>query len=371
MQDDEEGGDAMFVKMSHEHLRSLLKTQEGPCISIYISKQTSLQDYDEKYLEILEKVANVLSYGKDALVNTALLTDLLRFTPSEHLKPEDEGIAIFKSRSQESFYICQMPIVDKFMVSQSFHLKPILEELQGEHVFNLLILLSDSAKLISCQGHSWIETNSFMLDRIAEDSFVHWKRFNENYYYEIQKARAPLKAFLKDLDAKLKAEPEFDERPLIVFSPLEVYSVFKKLVTHPDPLYVETQGDLLKGFTENLLPEAHNRMRTYLTDVKQRDTQEYIESSARKMASDRLEDISTAVTKGRVKKLLLQKNSEVFGHYNRANGQLIYYDRALETEMADVLDDIACDVLLRGGEVVLLEKSEMPTMNPLAAIFSS
>lgn len=361
----------MFVKMSHEHLRSLLKTQEGPCISIFISKQQSLRDYDEKYFESLEKVANVLSYGKEALVNTALLTDLLRFTPSEHLKLEDEGIAIFKNRSQGSYYICQMPIVDKFMVAQSFYLKPIIEELQGEHVFNLLILLPESAKLISCQGHSWVETNSFILDQIDEDSFVHWKRFNENYYYEIPKARAPLKAFLRDLDTKLKAEPEFDERPLIIFSPLEVYSIFEKVITHPDPLYVETQGDLLKGFAENLLPEAHNRMRTYLTNVKQRDTQEYIESSAKKMASDRLEDISVALTKGRVKKLLLQKNSEVSGHYDRANGQLIYYDRTLETEMADVLDDIACDVLLRGGEVVLLDKSEMPTMNPIAAIFSS
>ncbi|AHI06216.1 hypothetical protein BDW_08580 [Bdellovibrio bacteriovorus W] len=361
----------MFVKMSHEHLRSLLKNQEGPCISIYISKQASLQDYDERYFEILEKVASVLSYGKDALVNTALLTDLLRFTPSDHLKSVDEGIAIFKNRTQGSFYICQMPIVDKFMVSQSFYLKPILEELQGEHVFNILLLLSESAKLISCQGHSWIETNSFMLDRVDGEFFVHWKRFNENIYYEIQKARAPLKAFLKDLDSKLKAEPEFDERPLIVYSPLEVYSVFKRVATHPDPLFVETQGDLLKGFTENLLPEAHTRMRSYLKDVKQKDTQEYIESSARKMASDRLEDISSAVIKGRVKKLLLQKNSEVSGHYNRANGHVIYYDRVIETEMADVLDDIACDVLLRGGEVVLLEKSEMPTMNPLAAIFSS
>jgi hypothetical protein len=80
--------------------------------------------------------------------------------------------------------------------------------------------------------------------------------------------------------------------------------------------------------------------------------------------------IAKAAVKGQVRKLMVAEDFNVFGKLDKLTGGLSLHPIDLNHEDDCLLDDIAQTVLMTGGEVTVVKKSEMPDQKPLLAIFN-
>ena len=79
-------------------------------------------------------------------------------------------------------------------------------------------------------------------------------------------------------------------------------------------------------------------------------------------------DIASAAVKGRVSKLVVSSDMQIFGKIDEASGRLKLNPGDSDHEDDDILDDLAQLVLANGGEVQLAPLSEMPKGWPAVAI---
>jgi len=71
---------------------------------------------------------------------------------------------------------------------------------------------------------------------------------------------------------------------------------------------------------------------------------------------------------GRVRELLVADSANLWGVLHRASGEVELHEDGPRARDDDVLDDLAEAVLLRGGEVLTLNRERMPNRSPVAAI---
>ncbi|MBP9707834.1 MAG: hypothetical protein KBD78_09320 [Oligoflexales bacterium] len=78
--------------------------------------------------------------------------------------------------------------------------------------------------------------------------------------------------------------------------------------------------------------------------------------------------ISKAVVKGRVRKLIIADDWLIHGKVDKHTGSLTIHPFDVNHEDDDILDDLAQTVLAFGGEVVLVPRAEIPKSRPALAI---
>jgi hypothetical protein len=94
----------------------------------------------------------------------------------------------------------------------------------------------------------------------------------------------------------------------------------------------------------------------------------FTEAHAKDLGSDDLVQIGRAIAEGRVATLYLEENTVHPGLFDPNQGTIVQ-GKIENPRVGDVYDDMAEVVLSRGGEVLILEKEEMPTQSDLAAVY--
>jgi hypothetical protein len=82
-----------------------------------------------------------------------------------------------------------------------------------------------------------------------------------------------------------------------------------------------------------------------------------------------LAEVAVAATRGRVSDLFICRESHLWGVLDRSTGRIDLRDSQTDSRDDDVLDDIAQEVILRGGRVYTIAPSMMPAHSPVAALY--
>jgi hypothetical protein len=86
--------------------------------------------------------------------------------------------------------------------------------------------------------------------------------------------------------------------------------------------------------------------------------------------SDRVATIAVKAVRGEVACLVLEKDIQLWGYFDRSSGRLTLHSRQQDGRDDDVLDDIAEVVMASGGQVLTVASGDMPTASPVAALFN-
>lgn len=97
-------------------------------------------------------------------------------------------------------------------------------------------------------------------------------------------------------------------------------------------------------------------------------TNEFLDAKSKGLGSDHIETIAEAVIQGRIKFLLVEAGRHIPGQIDQATGSVMHSEME-HPEVDDLLDDMAEQVLRRGGEVVVVPSSGMPAKTGAAGSF--
>lgn len=347
-------------------LKPLLESSEGVHLTIYLVNRGSLLDLKSQLKESLnlanEWLNPVMSYEeKNKLLEPVnnLISD------SRIFKGINGNIGIF--RNQESFRVLSVPVEveETCQVATSFHVKPLLKWLQVDQEFLLLGLEQEAAHLYFGSQNSIKLVDSVVLPEIFKS-----KSFVSNYL-SIKKVRqSKLKKvetynWLNDwiLELTKSSTPKlFLAGEKSVIEPLANHLNYKNTIKNP----------ISNFFSKNDISEICITIRKILKS----DSKSYIEKALMEFrfaeegnrARKNIFQIAKAVVKGRVRKLIVTDELNIFGKVDKDSGGLAIHPFDMDHEDDDILDDLAQMVLSQGGEVIVASRSEIPKGRPILAI---
>ncbi|MEN0059466.1 MAG: hypothetical protein AAGB31_11575 [Bdellovibrio sp.] len=300
------------------------------------------------------------------------------------MSESDQGIAILVNKHWTGYYLVPHSLPSKVVVAESFHLKPLLSDIQETHACYALFLSASEGLLAHCNGEKGQELQTFLFHEGSHSNSIHWKRLEESENFQIPhlkshlrgrgsqdnhfKRKSGLKLFLKWIEAKIRTETGYKSLPLFVFTNEALFRAYKEISAHPQPQLSLLDPNKGVPRIETLVHQVTVQLQKNLIQQRLLATKEAEESSRHKKMIDDLVNISRAALNGKVKTLFLRDNIEVWGHLHRKSGEITFHDKQQDAQDDDILDDIACEVIRQGGEVIVLKGKDMPSQSPAAAI---
>jgi hypothetical protein len=347
-------------------LKPLIQSAQGQHLTAYLTNDQNVFQLKRQLRETLDTAYEYLApiMNPDALVKfLAPLHNTIE--DNELLKSFKGNIGLFRNENLFRILSLPVPVEQTCVIATSFHVKPLLRWMQVDREFLFLGINKDSVSLY--QGN---QNNFQLLDT----------HYFSNSLLEItdpKKLGALKKYRLKGLknDRAYQWLSEWlhrlskDTRPQLFFAgPKELTTFFLQ-----DCHYGNKRTHAIwPSFSPELALEICTKIRNFSKNDAEREAQlallEFYQAEDFNLANKNIFQIAKAAIKGKVKKLIVADGINIFGKLNKQSGGLSIHPAHLDHEDDDILDDLAQEVLAKGGQVVVIPREDIPKGRPILAI---
>jgi hypothetical protein len=363
-------------------VHALLNGNPSPCISVYLPTHRRPSEAHQNrvvYRNLLKEVEQSL---REKQPDREVRPMIERFTTlgdeSAFWQHPLDGVAILASAARFDVYTLQRSVRPLAVVADHFHVKPLVRYLQSADRFQVLCLTREHMKLY--QG------NRYGIDELALGEFPatlakalgeplgeahpHGRTSPVMLHGEHRKeVELDVERFFRVVDREVLARfSKPSKLPLVLVALAEHSPVFRQLsqnphllpkgvAINPDALTVE---DLRREVWKVVEPQYHTRLSRLCDD--------FHAAAAHEKGSADLAEVARAVVAGRVGTLLVEDDRIVAGRLDVETGR-VHTEGLTNPHVGDLLDDIAEEVLRRGGEVIVAPGDRMPCKSGLAATY--
>src|SRR5690625_4245113 len=381
--------------LSFDALAPFLERQEGPCLSLYQATHRSHPDNAQdpiRFKNLVKDLEHSLTSQYHKSEYEPLLEPFHRLAADEHFWQHTlDGLAILAKKGEFKVFSLQRPTSDFAVVSDSFHIKPLLRQMQTLDRFQVICLTRQAVQLF--------EGNRDVMDHIVlDDEFpatIEQALGEEREAgtlsmasYRLGAAARTSAAMFHGHGGRAEAVEVDTERlfrvvdratndritkpsslPLVLVTLPEYQGTFRKL-SHNSHLLKEgisidptalSVDDLRKRVWEVVQPVAQERVANAIAQFKK--------PHGTGLASDNIQSILAAILDGRVQTLFISADQRIAGRILREQKQIEFLDDFSAPDTEDVLDDLAEMTIRRSGKLWVLPKNAMPTDTGIAAIY--
>ncbi|HLS17642.1 MAG TPA: hypothetical protein VK049_07460 [Paenalcaligenes sp.] len=381
--------------LSFDALSPFLERQEGPCLSLYQATHRSHPDNAQdpiRFKNLVKELEQSLSSKYHKNEYEPLLEPFHRLAADEHFWQHTlDGLAILAKKDEFQVFSLQRPTPDFAVVSDSFHIKPLLRQMQTLDRFQVICLTRQAVQLF--------EGNRDVMDHILLDdefpSTIEQALGEEREAgtlsiasYRLGAAARTSAAMFHGHGGRAEAVEVDTERffrvvdraindritkrsnlPLVLVTLPEYQGIFRKL-SHNSHLLKEgisidptalSVDDLRQRVWQVVEPVAQERVANAVAQFKK--------SHGTGLASDNIQSVVRAILDGRVDTLLISAEQRIPGRINRQEKKVDILEDFNAPDVEDVLDDLAEMAFRRSGKLMVLPEEVMPTDTGIAAIY--
>jgi hypothetical protein len=295
-----------------------------------------------------------------------------------------DGLAVFRSPEVFLVYHLQRPVPEISVVSDSFHVKPLMRIFQSADRYQVLCLNRKEIRLL--------EGNRDTLDEIElapdvpktikealgdEYSDAHltvssYGGIGKGMYHgqgsKKDEVKGDTERFFRAVDrAVWEHHSQISRLPMLLAALPEYHSLFKEVSKNLNLL-----DDGIKTNPDSHDLDALRKMAwtviepIYLTRLNG-FVETYQSAKNRGLASDHIEDVAMAAIQGQIETLLVEADKQIPGRLDKETGQ-VEMNELSDPDTDDLLDDLAEMVIRTKGEVVIVPIERMPTGSGMAAV---
>lgn len=377
-----------------EEVEVLMKQRgKGPCISIYMPTYKTGEGIKQNPI----RLKNMLTQADEQLtakgVRPAERNELLE--PARQLinnsvfwRMQGEGLAFFLAPGFLRYYRLPLSFNELAVVTDSFHLKPLLTMLAGDGQFYILALSQKDARLL--QGTRSMVEEMDLSPLIEKFEAEFGDELPEQYLQfhtqaprteEVRPAiyfghggeidsvlRERLLKYFRFIDKEVRGMLYEERAPLLLACVDYLFPLYKEANKYP--LLFD---DPIRGNPENVsAAELHRKaweiVQPYFKQKQEEAVSRYHAQVGTGKTSNDIKDILPASFHGRVGVLFVAVGIQQWGKYNSENNTINLYDEQLPgTE--DLLDLAAAQTFFNNGIVYAVDPDKMPDTKPLAALY--
>ncbi len=376
-----------------DRLVELLHATEPPCVSLYQPTHRHRPERDQdpiRFRNLVRDVEAALRHGFDGADSERLLE---RFRALEHDKDfwnrRTEGLALLASPERFEVVDLQQPVAERVVVSDSFHVKPLLRVLQSADRFCLLALSRNHARVFEGSRYS---LDAIELDGVpltfaealgeertephltvasygmkgagGDDRAMHHGHGARDDEVDVDTER-----FFRHVDrAVLEHVSKPTQLPLLLAALPEHHTPFRELSHNPFLLPAGVEGNPEAFDVDTLRAKAWQALEPRYFERIETLLERYGSARARDLGSSDLDAIGRAAAEGRGGMLLIAADRDVPGRLGASSGQP-EPGSALRQDADDLLDDLAEAVLRTKGQVVVVPAERLPSESGALAIY--
>ena len=377
--------------LSRDELRKLVDRPGEVGVSIYMPAHRTVDVQQDPI-----RLKNLLREGEKQLAANGLRAKDVRqlLEPAERLLADDffwrhqsEGLAIFSSPAIFRSFRLPYNFQELVVVSARFHIEPLLSLLSGDGLFYVLAVSQNSVRLLQCSRYSVrTVTPEAVPGSIAEalkyDSPERQVQFHTGTGKGPGKRSAifhgqgvgsddvkdNILRYFQQIDHGLHELLREEQAPLVIAGVDYLHSIYRQANSYPYLLQDGIQGNVDDMSAEELQQQAWSAVEPYFEQEQLEALKRYRELSGTGLAADDVEQVVLAAYDGRIATLFVALGIQQWGMFDAERRKVHLYKEA-EPGTQDLLDLAAANTLTHGGTVYVVEPENVPSSNPVAAVF--
>lgn len=380
----------MLYKVLEHFTDDVIFTEGGPLISLYQPTHRHFPDNKKDsivYKNLITEIEDLLKQNYDSDFIKSIMKPFYEFKKNRDFWNNTlDGIAILASQNKFIVYNLHKPVKKLAVVADSFYIKPLLQAFQLTENYHLLALSRDNFKLYKGNKYGFKEVEiDKNIPRTLEE--VLGRELTDPNLMHGSHAGQPSPAIFygaSDTQSEIDKDTEkyfnyvdsiiFDnyskkaKLPVIILTLAEHQSQFRSISKNP---YLLEEG--ISKSPESLdLDELEKTARKIIDDLNIEKIKEINESYAlaksKELASDDFVEIAKKAYEGRVQSIIIEEGKIIPGKIDTKSGNIELCE-IQKPGCNDILDQLAKIVLTNGGDVLVLNQDNMPSITGVAAIY--
>ena len=376
-------------------VQELIDDRGAPRVSIFLPTHERGPETKQdpiRLSNLLDEAQSVLEEGDSGRGADGILSPARALLKDEDFwQHQSRGLALFLSPDGMRRHRVPIDLREKVVVSERFHVKPLLPLLTGDGRFHVLALSQARVRLFDASRDSIRAIDLHDVPESLRDVVGYdWKESSLQFYSSSAGARSnvagPGVMFHGHGSAKDDTKPEVRKyiqavdrgimgllpdrnRPLVLAAVEYVAAMFRATSKYPNITDQIVEGSPDRLSPEELRDAAWGIVEPQFQAGRDAATTRYRElgGGSKGHTSDELETIVPAAFAGRVQTLFVARDVEQWGRFDPETTQLLLHGKRVNGD-DDLLDVAAAETLVRDGEIYALDAEDMPG-SPIAAIF--
>ncbi|TBR60135.1 hypothetical protein BLD44_008250 [Mastigocladus laminosus UU774] len=384
--------------LSIQELKKLVESTEYPCVSLYIPMQKAGAEIRQNPI----RFKNLIREAEERLDKMEMRhTDAVDFLqPAKELdtnefwQHQDHCLAIFRSPNIFRYYQLPIEFEELVVVSNQFHLKPLLHLINNDGRFFVLALSQDNIRFFEGTRYTIHEIEVENLPKSLEEALNYDEtaktgqfrigaskgatsnpssqpgEFHGQGSPDRDQHQKDILQFFYLINEALHERLRDAKAPLVLAGVEYLFPIYKEANTYHNLVEegMAANVDIVKS--EELHEKAWRIVEPIYTQTPQAITElfQQIIGQGTGRASGDLKEIIPAAYYKRVDYLLVPVAQQVWGDFDPETMAVDLHSEA-QPDDQDMLDFAAIHTLLNGGAVYTVEPGELPNGVPAAAIF--
>ncbi len=372
----------------------LLSVDESPCVSLLMpafAKGPETRQNPIRFKNLLQQAQqqiDELLTAKKADVLLAKARPLL--DDSFFWRNQGRGLAVFLAANSETARVYRLPIVlpEQVVVSERFHLKPLLPLITDDAQGYLLTLSQEAARLYRCTRFSIDEIEVPDMPKGLDDALrfddperqlhFHTKveaikgahvrgaiHFGTGGVSDQEKER--IQRYFRVVDGAVQPILNDRQEPLITMGVDFLLPIYAAVNRYPHLLDKGIAYNPQEADTETLRDRCWEIISELLRREMQQAVAKYNDLKGTGRTAGRIETIVPAAAQGRVDRLIMVLDKTVWGRYDAETAKVTVNEQYAPGDR-DLIDFAACETLNNGGRVFTADGNELPDALSVAAV---
>ena len=377
--------------LSQDELKTLMGKQQGLCVSIFMPTfRTGAEGQQNqiRFRNLLRKAEEKLLAGGLRSQEVKKFLEPAQALPGNVLfwRRQSDGLALFLAADLFRCFCLPEAFDELIMVSDRFHIKPLLPLLGGDKRFYILALSQKENRILEGTAHhvQKIELESVpnsLAEALQYDALEKQIRFRagsagggdrtsmvSGHGADIDDTKDNLLKYFRLIDRGLHDLLRDERAPLVLAGVEYLFPIYREANTYPH-LIEEGIGGNPKGISAEALHRAALEIvRPFFQKAEREALAQYRQSSGTGLTSADIGEIIPAAYHGRVGQLFVASGRQQWGSYHGESGAVELHQK-MEPASEDLLEIAAIQTFLNGGLVFMLPIEEMPDEHDLVAVF--
>ena len=381
-------------KLTIDQIKELAQKIARPSISIYLQThrygQATQQDPIRFKNLLREAEKRFLESGMGPREAYTLLEpawDLLQennFWDHQH-----EGLVVFLAAGDFHYYRLPFEVEELLVIAQSYYITPVLPLFTNNGHYYILAISQNAVRFFegTRRGVDQIDLPNGTPESLEEalrledpqkqlqmhsrsaagmgrDGTVHGQGLGE------EEQKGWIEDYFKLVDTNLRKIFSEQQTPLVLAGVDYLLPIYRKVSEYGNIMMEGILGNPEQLRPEELQKQAWPIVESYFREETEKAIEQYQQLADTNKATDIVEEIVVAAFNGRVDKLILAVQTQMWGTFNPATGKAIR-NSAGQNKLDDIalLNFAAMKTLQNNGTVYALSQAEMPTDSPIATVF--
>ena len=378
--------------LSRSVLQGLIQTSTRPCVSVFMPTHRAGRETQQDPI----RLKNLLDEAEERLTAGDLRAPEARefLAPVRALLTDDwfwqhqgDGLAIFVAPKLVHSFRLPFNFDELLVVTNRFHLKPLLPFLSGDGRFYILALSQKEVRLLQGSRYSISEIDlkdvpQSLAEALRYDDPEKALQFHtgtpggigeraaiyHGHGAGVDEADENLRRYFRQVARGVELLLNEEGGPLILAGVDYLLPTYQEVNPYPHLLEQGVTGNPETLSADELHRQAWTIVQPHFLKARQEAVARYKQLVETKQGSRDLREILPAAYYGRIETLFVAIGLQQWGVFEPDTNTINLHQEA-NPENEDLLDTAAIQALLKGGVVYAVEPANMPDEAPLAAIF--